>query len=281
MSGERRRVIIAAAFALLLGVVASPAQAASAASDPLGVSHDGVTFASAYSGNLFGGAQIVPGGTITRSFWVKNQASTAGNLAVAIRDVGGTDGVFISALSVSADAGVGSGPTVELADVAPCSTLVRGVGMSAGAIVRVDVSLALSDTLTGTEAQRSLGEFDIIATLTSTDVAAPDGCTAPVAPPGGGSGGTVTIPGAGGASTGTTSTGTTTPGETPSATPTPAPTPVPLPDSGGGSGIATGGPTWNTDRFFQEFTVAWWVLAFVLGGVYAWLRDRRRERIPQ
>ncbi|MCS0500497.1 hypothetical protein [Protaetiibacter mangrovi] len=271
----RRPGLLAGAIAVPLALVgiltASPA---GAASDPIGLSSDGVSFSAGYPGQLFGGVAVVPGGTATRSFWVKNQEASAGNLAVAIRDVGGDDGVFISALSVTAEAGVMTGPTVGFEDVDPCTQILGGVQLAPGSVVRVDVSLSLAGTLSGLEAQAAIGAFDLVVVLRSAEVAAPDPCAAqpveaPPAPPAGGPTtptpeftDSETVPGSGGAV----------------ADPAPTPTPSPLPDTGD----ETTDPTaWNTARLYQEYFVAGWLLAFVLGGGYAWFRGRRRERIPE
>lgn len=267
----RRRGHLAAAAVVALAAVgiALPAAPASAVLYPIGLSSDGVSFAPTYPGSLFSGSTIVPGGSVTRTFWVQNRETTAGNLAVAIRNVGSQDALFVSSLTATAVAGTGSG-SAGLVEADPCVGLVRGVRIAASGITRVDVTLELSSGLTGHEAQQSIALFDVFVTLTSTDVPAPDGCTPPVPPPGGGASSgdgytaTATVPGSGG-----------------TATPTPSPeaTPPPLPETGGGEGGA--GTEWNTDRFFQEYFVAWWLVAFVLGGIAAWLRWSRRERIPE
>ncbi|MBN9141357.1 MAG: hypothetical protein J0H23_11075 [Micrococcales bacterium] len=260
----------AAAVALLVGAgVVLPAAPAAAVLYPIGLSSDGTSFAPSYPGSLFSGATIVPGGAVTRTFWVKNNETSAGNLAVAIRNVGSLDTLFVSSLSATAVAGATSG-RAAFADAEPCVSLVKGVRLASSGITRVDVTLELASSLTGREAQQSLALFDLFVTLTSTDVAAPDGCTPPVPPPAGaetsddGYAATATVPGArqGGGS----------------ATPAPSPAPEELPHSGDDPVHARYG---NTDRFYQEYFVAWWLLAFVLGGVYAWLRERRRERIPE
>jgi len=246
-----------------------------AAVDPIGLSADGVSFTATYPGTLFGGSEIVPGGSITRSFWVKNQEASSGNLAVAIRDVASADGLFLGALTVDAQSGSASSATVVAAEIDPCVSLLKGVPIAASGVARVDVTLSLADTLVSLQSQGSIADFDVAVTLTSTDVAAPDGCTvpAPSPSPSPGAGGTAnppgfaagaTVPGAGGDST---------------PTPTPRPTAPPLPDSsddGDGAGLF-----WNTDRFYQEYFVAGWLVAFLLGGLYAWHRHRRRERMPE
>jgi hypothetical protein len=133
------------------------------------------------------------------------------------------------------------------------------------------VTLALSNSLTGHDAQQAIGLFDLFITLTSTDVPAPDGCTPAVAPPAGRD-----------AADGSFSASVTLPGSTggdAARRPGTAPDVEKLPYSGGEE--AAGSVYRNTDRFYQEYFVAWWVVAFLLGGAFAWWRSERRERIPE
>lgn len=266
--GRRLRVGAVALIAAL--AVAVPATPAAAVLYPIALSSDGVNFGASYPGSLFSGVTIVPGGSITRTFWVQNRETSAGNLAVAIRSVGSSDTVFVSALTATAVAGTRSG-SARLADADPCVSVLKGVTMAPSAVTRVDVTLGLSSGLTDREAQQAAAIFDVFVTLTSTEVRAPDGCTPPVPPPAG--------DGVGGA--GYTATATVPGVRTPdaSATPHPGATAPVLPETSGQAPHP--GLLGNTDRFFQEYFVAWWVLAFVLGGLAAWGRAARRERIGE
>jgi hypothetical protein len=160
----------------------------------------------------------------------------------------------------------------------PCTSLVSGVALAPGAAVKVDVTLKLSSSLAGHTAQGSVGGFDVKLTLTSTDVPAPSGCAAVTPPnPGGGGGG-----GGGGGH------GSTTPpaGEIDTAVVSGAADgTIPKTDNSfpvsGGTGRGSGAEIIipNTARFFQEFDVVGWLVALVLGGIFAWWWRRRREYI--
>ncbi|MEO8263171.1 MAG: hypothetical protein ABI566_11445 [Pseudolysinimonas sp.] len=275
---SRRALVRVLAFVALVVagatfVFAAPAQAAP---KPIGLSTDGVTYTDSLSTSLFAGALIVPGKTVTRSFWVKNRAADPGNLAVALQDVTGTDGVFLTALSLQATGGAAVGPTVAFTSAAPCRSLISGIALASNATVRVDVTIALSSSLSNVTSQSSIGGFKLPVTLTSTDVAAPTACSAVTPPIGGGTGGG----GGGGTSGGGTHNGST-PGQIDSSVISGAAGgTVPgdgstLPDSSGTGAGASTDVIPNTGRFFQELDVLGWLAALTLGGIVAWRRSRR------
>ncbi len=296
--GRNAFLSMAAVVALLAaGLGLWAAAPAFAAPKPIGLSLDGVTYTDDLPTSLFAGALIVPGGDVVRSFYVQNRAADAGNLAVALQDVSGIDGVMISALSVSAVAGSTTGPSVAFPAAAPCRSLVSGVGLAPGGVVRVDVLLALAPSIGGVTSQSSVGRFNFRVALTSTDVAAPDGCAAvtPTVPGGGGTGG-----GGGGGHVAT-------PGEIDSSVIAGA-ADGSLPGDGeqnacqadgdgidpaasadgpfvgqagdGCQGVAAAITQPNTGRFFQEFDVVAWIILVILGGIFAaWRRSRDPEDI--
>ena len=266
----RRAVLRVLAFVALMvaGATLAFAAPAQAAPKPIGLSSDGVTYADTLSTSLFAGALVVPGDTVTRTFWVKNRGADPGNLAIALQGVAGGDSNFVAALSVSAAAGATAGPTVAFTSANPCHSLVSAVGLASGAAVKVDVKLKLSNALAHVTSQSSVGNFDIKVTLTSTDVSAPTGCT-PVTPPSGGGGG----------------------GSNPTVPPGQIDTTVisgaadgtipqtidngPLSGLGGKGSVRNLAIVPNTGRFWQEFDITGYLVALVLGGIFAWWRRRR------
>lgn len=264
-----RRVFLSALaiVALLVsGLGLRAAAPAFAAPKAIGLSADGVNYADVLPASLFAGAMIVPGKTVTRSFWVKNRAGSAGNLAIALQGVSGADYALVAALSARAVAGPNAGPVVAFSAANPCYPLVSAVALAAGAIVRVDITLDLSPAVPAHASQGSLGAFDLRVTMTSTDVAAPSGCAAATPPVTGGvDGGTQPTPPGGldtvtvsGAADGT------------------------IPDEGGladlsgtGDGVAAAIVQPTSSRFFQEYLVVAWLIALILGGIFAaWRRSR-------
>jgi hypothetical protein len=277
--GAVARAVLIGILVVAIGIVFGTAVPAQAAPKPIGLSTDGITFTDTMSSSVFGGALIVPGKTVTRSFWVKNQAADTGNLAIALADVTGTDSTFLGALSLQLTAGSTAGPSVVFATANPCRSLISGVALASGAVVRIDATLTLAASLSGITSQGSIGGFDLPVTLTSTDVAASDGCSVSN---GGGTGGGSGSTGGGSGSTGGAGTGShhSAPGTIGTTTISGAadgavPQTAALPDADGtGHGYATRVIP-NTGRFYQEFDVAGWLALLVLSGIVAWWRSRR------
>jgi hypothetical protein len=274
--GAVLRVLLIGILLVAIGAVFATAGPAQAAVKPIGLSADGVTYADDLPASVFAGALIVPGKTVTRSFWVKNRAADPGNLAVALQDVSGMDGAFIAALSLQATGGSTAGPTVPFTSATPCRSLVSGIVLASGAAVRVDVTIALSSSLTDLTSQSSVGGFKLPVTLTSTDVPAPSGCSAVIAPPTGGGGGGGTGGGTPGGGTHHTTPGTIDTTEVSGAADGTVPVDgSQLPASSGSGQGASVDIIPNTGRFFQEFDVLGWMIAVILGGIVAWRRSRR------
>jgi hypothetical protein len=276
----RTRFRTVAAVAVLAVAGLAVAQPASAATDPIGLSYNGVTFTPTLATALFSDVSVVPGSTVTRSFWVKNQESSTGNLALAVSGVSSADDDLLEHLTIAADLGDGAGTAIGFSDVGTCATLLSGIPLPAGATTRIYVSLDLAPAVGGVQAQGAIGAFDLMVRLTSDVVQAPDGCGAlppapPVTTPGGPGGGSSTtappgtahFPGIGGTSPVLPGT----PGEETETAPTPD-----VPEATDPTGMIG-----NTARFFQEYTALLWLIGLLLGGVIAWGRARRRERIPE
>ena len=155
-------------------------------------------------------------------------------------------------------------------------TRIAARGRLFAAATRVDAKLSLSSSLSGTLSQTAVGGFDLPLLLTSTDVAAPDGCgpTTPVTPPAGG-GGSDTPPAPTGPGTGTI-------GSVVLSGAAHGSVPVAGTDEGQLSGLGGKGTVRafavvpNTGRFWQEIDVSGWLVLMVVGGLFAW-RWRRRD----
>ncbi|WP_144276222.1 hypothetical protein [Demequina sp. NBRC 110053] len=305
-----RCVRVAWAVALAATAASAAAPAAHAAGESIAISPDGSSYAAQYPGGLFDGVVVVPGAAIDRPFWVRNEGGSDANLAVAIADVTGA-AALVEALTVGASAGTSQGAPVTLADVGSCTSLVSGAAVPDGGSLRVDVDLAMAD-VDGTTAQGEAANFAIVLTLTSDDVAAPDGCSTPTPPgeqpgegptpvdprptpdgpdrpdgPGsdgsdgtgsGGAGrpspGVVVVPGFAVGGPDPTPSPSVEPTAEPTAEPTPEPTADPAPDTH--EEPAGASLEFNTERFYQEWFVIAWMIELVLGGVAAWWVLRRR-----
>lgn len=274
--------VIPAGIALIVAVVllvapAAHASPADAPVNPVQFSTDGIVWSSSYTGALFAGVLLVPGGSAERSFYVRNGAAEPAQLRVTLYDVATTDVDLAAATSISTSTPTLAGATVALTDAHPCATLSQGQVLPAGGSVRLD-NLAQFADMNGTSGQGHQVSFKLAISLSSTDAAAPAPDTCPtdfdsiVVGSSGPTAGTPSHPvyhlGAGGW-TPVPAVGST-PAPTPSATPTSPATPT-------GNGPDLGTLVGNTQRFYQEDTVALWLAMAALGGflLVVWRRRRR------
>jgi hypothetical protein len=273
---------VAVATFAAVGALVSMSSVAAASNPPIGISDDGVTYGSSLPGPLFQGVQLVPGGSATRSFWVKNTGPSGANMAITLIDVAAADPAFLSALTITAQAGTHSG-SARFDHGGDCISLVHGVPLAKDAAVRIDVTLSMAN-VGGTTGQNAVAAFNLGVRLTSDDVSAPTGCAGSSEPqppptpnptPTGGDdsgGGTVVIPGVTPPTPTPAPVPTTTPTPAPSPSESPAPSPSPEPTDPDDAPVQ-----WNTDRLYQEWFVAAWVIEFILGGYFAWRSNRRQQ----
>jgi len=268
--------VIPAGIALIVTVVllVAPAAHAAAPSQPVQFSDDGIHWSTSYTGTLFGGVLLVPGASVDRAFYVRNAASDPAVMSVTLYDVATTDIALATAMSVSTSTPGLAGAAVPVTAASPCATLSRGQILAAGGSIRLDNTVALGD-LSGTVGQAHNVSFKLAVSLSSTDVGAPAPDTCPTdfgavvgsPDPGTGTGShPVYHHGAAGWTPAPPAEST----PTPSATPTPPVTPTP-PDPGLGTLVG------NTERFYQENTVAFWLAMAVIGALLLVLVRRRRS----
>ncbi|MEO6117098.1 MAG: hypothetical protein ABIP33_11990 [Pseudolysinimonas sp.] len=263
----------AAAAFVVAPIVALPAQASTG--QPVQFSNDGVHWSDSYSDALFGGVLLVPGGSVNRAFYVRNNASQPANLRVTLYDVATTDTDLAAAMTLSTSLPGLPGAAVAMTDARPCATLSQGQVLAAGDGIRLDNVAALAD-LNGTDGQTRSVSFKLAVSLSSTDSAAPaaDSCPTDF---GNGTGTVVGSPDPGHGSTShpvyhlgaggwTPITGTAS-GTVPASTPTAPGTPSPTLDT----------LVANTQRLYQENFVALWLAMAVLGALlFLIVRHRRR-----
>ena len=257
-------------------LVAPAAQAATAAaSQPVQFSDDGIHWSDSYSGALFGGVLLVPGGSVDRSFYVRNGAAEPAILRVTLYDVATTDVDLADAMTLSTSLPGLPGASIPVTDARPCATLSQGHVLAAGDSVRLDNVAALAD-LNGTTGQTHSVSFSIAVSLSSTDSGAPAPDTCPTdfgatvigSPDPGTATGSHPVRhlGAGGWSP---APATASPTPTPSATAT---APAAPGDTGSGLRQLVG----NTERFYQEKFVALWLAMAALGAIIFFVVRRRR-----
>jgi hypothetical protein len=262
-------LIIAAVFLIAPAAHAAPEMttAAQATGQPVQFSTDGIHWSDSYTGSLFGGVLLVPGGSAERAFYVRNNAGEPAQLRVTLYDLATTDINLATAMSVSTSTPGYPGASVPVTDARPCTTLSQGQVLAAGDGVRLDNVATLAD-LNGTVGQTRAVAFKLAISLSSTDSAAPLPNTCPTD-----FGGTVVgspDPGAGTTSHPVYHLGaggwTPDPATASGTVPTPAlvePAPETL--------------VFNTERLYQENIVALWLAMAVLGVLLLVVVRRRRR----
>ncbi len=269
---------LAASVLLVAGPLAAPA--AQAAGQPVQFSADGTHWSDSYTGALFGGVALVPGGSADRAFYVRNGAGEPAVLRVTLYDVATTDTDLATAMSVSTSMPGRPGVPVAVTDARPCATLSQGQVLAAGDGIRLDNVAALAD-LSGVGGQARNVSFKLAISLSSTDSAAPapDSCPTDF----GGGTGTGTVVGSPSTGGGTAShpvyhlgAGGWTPAPATASAPAAAPSapaaPAPQPESPAVRSLVA-----NTQRLYQENTVALWLAMAVLGGLLLLFVRRRRR----
>lgn len=174
----RLRRAAATALVVAAAVVAAAAPAAAAAdAGALQVSADGVAYASSNTLPVFPDAlRLVPGDTRTASVWVRNVGQEAGRLRIELyvpQDPGGLQaaGVEVSAAPDGEAAQAVSAASAERDG--GCAVLSGGRVLAAGESARVDVSVVMPASLTGTEAAQQSLRFSLGASLYDAQVQAP------------------------------------------------------------------------------------------------------------
>lgn len=137
-------VVAGSATPALADVTGTPA-------DLVAVSGNGVIYTREESG-LFDGRFLVPDGTATDSFSVRNDGATSGYLRVVLTSVRIPDRFVLDALTISSSTTARPGRSMPLSAAQPCLTLLAGQPIAPGQGVRVTTALALGD-LTATRGQ--------------------------------------------------------------------------------------------------------------------------------
>ncbi len=183
-----------AASALVVGLALAPVTVASAAG-VVELSSDGSTWGSSLGSPLFTTApELVPLGSESASFWVRNSAPDDAYLRLTVDALGWSGSAYAASLSIAASVPGTAGTPIVLASAGSCPVLLNGVLLPAGQAVKVTTTLALGD-LSGTSGQSGSAAMNIGVMLTQVAGTTPaSGCASPVPSPGSSPGTVVVIP---------------------------------------------------------------------------------------
>ena len=165
MIREARAAFAAAiAIAWVVGGAIAPA---CAATDPVLVSRDGATFASAISGGLFDGAgALVPGQSVTRNLWIRNPSASPAAVRVSIRNLVSTSTVFADGVRLTTiDSLPGStSRTEKLSALGKCEVVSSAPSIAAGGTMKLTLTFAMAD-LTPALAQGDHAALDLMVAM--------------------------------------------------------------------------------------------------------------------
>ena len=136
------------------------------------------------AGPTAAGEALVPGGTTSTTFWVKNVTSDPAVLRARVVDVEVSSPAFARDLTVTATRGAetSADPTPSLPLGSPACTALRAPGLlSAGEEAPVTVALALAESATGSSAGQSVG-VTVLVSLAGRAGDAADECPSPAVP---------------------------------------------------------------------------------------------------
>jgi len=154
-----------AAAAIMVAAVPAPAHAADR-TEAL-VSADGKKFGTKLDAGLFDGfGEMVPGDTVTGTFWVKNPISSEVAMRVSVRNFVSPSQAFAQAVTFSAwdsvsDA-VEESPLVDFFD---CKVVVPSRTLGANEIMKVDLTLTMLEVVEGRIAQNDRGELSFVVAM--------------------------------------------------------------------------------------------------------------------
>jgi hypothetical protein len=169
---RRLTLVGAAAFGALLPLLAA-APATAAETGAALISLDGTSFERAPQGGIFPDRlAMVPGGTATGTFYVRNDSDRAARLRISVADASSASATFLDALSLqTVTPATPDGPAVRLSSDSDCIPLLSGELLPGRQVTAVHITLAM-DSAAGNTDQGSAGHAGLVVSL--SDPGAPD-----------------------------------------------------------------------------------------------------------
>jgi LPXTG-motif cell wall-anchored protein len=150
IGGAVRRSVAVTVVALvstsaLLGLSTAAASAAPSSTPIVLVSMDGVSYEPALTVGLFADSGLlVPGDTATSDLWIKNPLATPATIRVNVGDIYSSSTDLGNNMRLTAvDTSNGSTVTATWTELAACDVMVLPVTVAGGAVLHVDLALAM------------------------------------------------------------------------------------------------------------------------------------------
>jgi hypothetical protein len=170
----------AATLGALVPMLAVPAAVAADAPGAALISLDGTSFERSLQGGIFpSGTVLVPGGTVTGTFYVKNDSDRAADLRISVAGASSASATFIDALTLQAatPASPDAAP-VPLSSDTDCISLFSGELLRSNQVTAVQITLAMDADADNNDQGADAAAALVVAL---TDPTAPDsaeyGCT--------------------------------------------------------------------------------------------------------
>ena len=175
----RTRIVAGAIATMIVGGAGAAMGTAPAFADTppvITLSPNGVVWSTSLAGGLFDSFQgVVPGDSVTKSFYVKNPLSTPITMRTRAMDVVSSSAQFDNSITVDGTAGgLELAAAVPLASLANCSTIAPDLIVPAHGTAKVSITLAMLN-VSGSFAQSKTGGFDVL--LSMEDAEAGTGAT--------------------------------------------------------------------------------------------------------
>ncbi|MCU1558724.1 MAG: cell wall anchor protein [Microbacteriaceae bacterium] len=152
---------------MLMTTLGGGAPPASAATDSVLLSRDGVHYSTSLDGGLFDGAAVlVPGQSMSVDLWVKNPTATPGSIRVSVHSLSSSSAGFANGVTLGAanSTSFATSSIETLADLHPCDVLTSVPTIGANEAVRVTLTLTMSD-LIGRVAQADHAGLDLLVSI--------------------------------------------------------------------------------------------------------------------
>lgn len=185
-SAWTRVTAVAVSTVITTGLILALAGPASAATPEVLLSDDGVNFSTGLPGGLFDGlGLLVPGESVTTTLWVKNPTADLAVARVSVGALSVPSAAFAAGVTLTTiDVGTAATSTASFADLQRCAVLVPSHTLGAREVLRVDFTVTMSESVSGSDAQGQAAVLDFqVAMRDAAAGAFPNaGCVNPTTP---------------------------------------------------------------------------------------------------
>jgi hypothetical protein len=187
MRSVRERVTaVAVSTVVVAGLALAVAAPVNAATPDVLLSDDGVNFSTGLPGGLFDGlGLLVPGESMSATLWVKNPTDDFAVIRVSVGGLSVPSAAFAAGVTLTTiDAGAATTATASFAQLQRCAVLVPSHSLGAREVLRVDFTVAMSESVSGSDAQGQAAvlEFQISMRDAAAGAFPNAGCVVPSTP---------------------------------------------------------------------------------------------------